>query len=394
MVPMCDELGWTRAEYTIARSVGQVVMALTGFFIGAQVDRLGGRPLMAVGTVVLGAALFAHSYVTELWQWVILNGVVLTIGCALVGNLVVNVTLAKWFVERRGQAVAWSAMGVSMGGIIVTPLVVYWIDTTDWRITWQYLALASMAIMAPVVVMVRRTPEDHGLYPDGKTEAQVAAGAAARAIADFASSLTRAQALRTFSFYALVVAFGLFSINIVVVLLQSVPLLTDAGFSRADAAFAVLVASVPALVTKPVWGWLIDRWPAQPLAAASAAVTGMSLAAIVFAVRSGELGAIYGAFACLGIGWGGMIPMQEVIWASFFGRRWLGAVRSAGLPFSLIFGAAAPLAVSYHHDLTGSYDGALLWVAGLNVFSGVLLALIPRPMAPIQVLDVPTEAGT
>jgi hypothetical protein len=61
MVPMCDELGWTRAEYTIARSVGQVVMALTGFCIGAQVDRLGGRPLMGGGPVVVGAPQLAHS---------------------------------------------------------------------------------------------------------------------------------------------------------------------------------------------------------------------------------------------------------------------------------------------------------------------------------------------
>jgi hypothetical protein len=75
-----------------------------------------------------------------------------------------------------------------------------------------------------------------------------------------------------------------------------------------------------------------------------------------------------------------MIPLQEVIWAAYFGRRYLGAVRSAGLPFALVLGAGAPLAVSYYHDATGAYAGALLVVATLNVLSG-LLQLIPPPLA-------------
>ena len=150
----------------------------------------------------------------------------------------------------------------AMGGIVITPLTVFWIDTLDWRTTWQLLAVGTAVIMYPVALMMRRAPEDHGLHPDGKTAAQMAAGQGKAAQADFARSLTRAQALRTWTFYALVLAFGLFSINIVVVLLQAVPLLTDAGFSRNDAALGILVASVPALVSKPVWGWLIGPFVA------------------------------------------------------------------------------------------------------------------------------------
>lgn len=41
MIPMTTELGWTRAEFTLPRTIGQVVMAFTGFFIGSLVDRKG-----------------------------------------------------------------------------------------------------------------------------------------------------------------------------------------------------------------------------------------------------------------------------------------------------------------------------------------------------------------
>ena len=175
------------------------------------------------------------------------------------------------------------------------------------------------------------------------------------------------------------VAFGFFSINIVVMLLQTVPYLTDNGFSRTEAAFAMLVASIPAMVSKPVWGHLIDRSPAKPLAAVSASVTGLALFLIVFSVSGQQLFWVCAAYAVLGLGWGGMIPMQEVIWASFFGRRHIGAIRGAGLPFALTLGAVAPWLTSLYYDRMGQYDGALLVVAGLNVLSGVLIFLAPPP---------------
>ena len=355
MLPMIEDLGWTRAEFTMSRSIAQLVMGFTGFLIGSYVDRFGPKPLMLIGTTVMTISLALHSQVNTIWQWLLVNGVAVTVGGALLGNLVVNVTLAKWFVEKRGQAVAWAAMGISFGGILLTPAVTVAIDVLDWRTKWLLLSAGTALLVFPVALVMRRTPEDHGMHPDGKSDAQVALGEARRAEADLARSLTRRQALRTTAFYLLVFAFGLFSINIVVMLLQTLPYLTDTGFSRSEAAYAVVVASVPAMLSKPVWGYFIDRLSPKPLAALGAVMTGIALFAIVLSVDSGLLFWIYAAYFMLGLGWGGMIPLQEVIWGSYFGRRHLGAVRSAGLPFALLFGAGAPLAVSYYHDITGGY---------------------------------------
>lgn len=121
MLPMVEELGWSRAEYTIPRSLGFAVMALLGFIIGTYVDRYGGRRFMVAGVIVAAAALWWSARVTTLLEWILINGVLLTMGAAMMGNLVVNVTLSKWFVERRGFAVAMAAMGVSAAGVVVTP---------------------------------------------------------------------------------------------------------------------------------------------------------------------------------------------------------------------------------------------------------------------------------
>jgi MFS transporter, OFA family, oxalate/formate antiporter len=250
----------------IAGFATQFVTAFTGFYIGAQVDRYGGRPFMQFGLSVLSAALFALSLVTAWWQWIALNGIALTVGASLVGSPVVNVTLAKWFVERRGQAIAWAAMGVSFASIGVTPAITSYVDAFGWRSGWKALAGAALLLTLPAALMTRRAPEDHGLYPDGKSRAQLAAGDGARAQADLDNSMTRKQALRSRTFYLLVFAFAMYQVVIPVVLFQTVPFMTDAGYSRSVAALMIVIASVPAVVTKPLWGWLIDRtnpnrWP-------------------------------------------------------------------------------------------------------------------------------------
>jgi MFS family permease len=387
MIPMTEEMGWTRAEYTLPRTLGQVVMALTGFYIGTYVDRFGARRFMFAGVFILSIALYLLGQINHLWQWVLLNGVILTVGAALIGNLVVNVTLAKWFVLFRGRAVAFAAMGVSFAGVLLTPVTTYIIDTEGWRVTWEYLAVGTLFCIIPVALVMRRTPEDHGLLPDGHTNEDVLAGKTSIAMADFANSLTRREAVRTSSFYMLVLAFGLFGITIQVMLLQTIPFLTDENFSRTSAALMITVASVPALLSKPVWGWLIDGLDAKPLAATSAALTGASLFLIVLSVQAGALFWVYVGFAILGLGWGGMIPLQEVIWASFFGRRYLGSVRSAALPFAILLTAGAPLATSYYHDVIGNYYGAILVVAVANLASALMILRIPNPIKKSVELD-------
>ena len=258
MAPMIAELGWSRADFTFTRTVGQMVMAFVGIYIGSRVDAYGGRPIMLFGSLLLGLTLALTSQVESLGAWLLLNGVLVTIGCAMLGNLVVNVTLSKWFVERRGIVISIAAMGVSFGGVVLTPLATWMIDVVGWREAWFWLGIGATVFTLPLALIMRRAPEDHGLYPDGYSAEQIEQGMGERARLELAASFTRAQAVRTFSFYALVIAFGFFSINIFVLLIHTVPFLSDSGLSRNEATFAMLVASVPAMVSKPVWG-VLDR---------------------------------------------------------------------------------------------------------------------------------------
>ena len=373
MIPMTEEFGWTRAEFTASRSIGQIVMACTGFVIGSYIDRFGGRPFIVSGSLLLAISIYSLGGIATLGQWLILNGLILTTGAAMIGNLVVNVTLGKWFVERRGRVVAVAGMGISLAGIVLPPVATWMVDEFGWRNSWQLLGIGSGLMTLPMAILMRRCPEDYALHPDGKTELELASGHGEAAKADFDRSMTRAQAMRTTSFYFLVLAFGLFQISITTMLIQTIPLMTDAGYSRLVASSMISIASVPAFLSKPFWGMLIDIYSPRKLAAIGAAVTGASVMLIVFSVARQMDVIVYAGFLMMGIGWGGLLPLQEVIWASFFGRRYLGSVRSTAMPFTFGMSALGPVLVAYYYDLAGDYNAALLVIAFCNIASAVML---------------------
>ena len=74
-----------------------------------------------------------------------------------------------------------------------------------------------------------------------------------------------------------------------------------------------------------------------------------------------------------------MIPLQEVIWASFFGRRHIGAVRGAAIPFMICLGSMAPIGTSYYYDVVGNYDGAIIIVGLANIVSAIIILWIKIP---------------
>jgi cyanate permease len=82
---------------------------------------------------------------------------------------------------------------------------------------------------------------------------------------------------------------------------------------------------------------------------------------------------VYAGFLLMGVGWGGLLPLQEVIWASFFGRRYLGSVRSMAMPFTFGMSAFGPILVAWYYDLAGNYNLALLLIALCNLFSACML---------------------
>ncbi|MYH40262.1 MAG: MFS transporter [Chloroflexi bacterium] len=381
-VPMSDDLGWTRTEFIVALTISQFVMAIVGALIGGLIDRHGGRMLMLAGALVTSAALLATAEVDELWQWRVLRGVAQAVGVGLGGLLVANVVLSKWFVRYRGRALGIAVTGLSLAGVLTPTLLTPVVDDYGWRAGWRVLAVATALLMISAALVMRRQPEDHGLLPDGRAAEDPEAGEEAeRARLDYDTSLTRRQAIRSTALWLLVAAFGLGGLSFTALGAQTIPFLTDSGFSRTTAAGMLSLFALPGLLTRAFWGVLAERIQPRLLAAAAFLATAAAMAIIIPAARSGSTALVALGFLTFGCGIAGFVPIQEVIWASFFGRRYLGGVRGVAMPFQLVFSAAGPFVVSLYFDAFASYDGVFAALALCALLATVLVLAAPMPRA-------------
>ena len=111
------------------------------------------------------------SEVRELWQFYLLFGIASGLATLAVGPELINPTIiSKWFVRKRGRAIAISTIGNNVGGVVFIPLSAFIILNFGWRKAWLVLGAIAFLLIAPLSgLFVRRTPEDIGLLPDGDT---------------------------------------------------------------------------------------------------------------------------------------------------------------------------------------------------------------------------------
>ena len=391
IMPMTEELGWSRTDISLGQTLSTGVMGFLGIVIGGLVDRRGGRVLIVFGAVVAGSAYIMLSQVQELWQYYLISGVVLTIGMGTMGAIVLNVVVSNWFLQRRGRAIAFTNLGVSFGAIVVPQVATWIIEAYGWRTAWIVIGVSIwVLVIPPAWIVMRRRPEDHGLEPDG---GWVAVGSGHAVAAQRASvdglRWTRRQVMRTPTLWMLIFVFGFGSVGMMGMLLHAVPFLRDSGYSGGQAAAAFAMLGYSGLISKPLWGLAVERFQARYVAAAEFSTLGLGVLAIS---EASSLPLMYSAIFLFGIGVGGMMTVQETVWADYYGRLTLGTVRSIGRAFTIVFSAAGPLVASLAYDLRGSYELAFLVFVGSYACAAVLVLLTPFPRHPdVELGGLPEE---
>lgn len=382
--PMGDELGIGRAVFGWAQSIRQVASAVTAPLVGGLIDRFGVRVLLAAAAVATGAALVGLGFVTESWQLIALFGVMGVVGMSGPGALVTSVPVTKWFVRRRGTALAFVSLGIPVGGLIFVPLTQILIDAAGWRAAWVILGIIGAGIIIPLaLIFVRREPEDLGLLPDGAPSAAVAPGATSFAArqpappsAQDEHSWTRPEALRTATFWRLAVVFSIVMLATNSVSVHRIPSFMDRGLDPRLISYATALDAAAAGLSTFAMGLLTRRIPARFIGAAGFLLLALASALTILA---GDHPVMFLSMIIFGLGIGALMLMQNLLWADYFGRRHLGSIRGAVTPITLIFGGAGAPVAGYVRDATGSYTPIWLAATALMALGAVVLAATPPP---------------
>src|SRR5213593_491194 len=179
--PLSADLGISRGVFSLIRSGEILIGAAAAPLVGTLLDRHGGRWLMAAGGLISGAGFLLLGQTRDFSQFLFFRWLLVSPGDSLMGSMVVNVSISRWFVRMRGRALALAGMGHGLAKVGMPLLAASLILHTGWRGAWAVFGLVTLGlVVGPALLFMRRRPEDMGLLPDGTSPLQHDSGAPMR----------------------------------------------------------------------------------------------------------------------------------------------------------------------------------------------------------------------
>ncbi len=397
VVPMTDQLGWSRGLFSGAVSLGGLCAVFVVPFVGRWIDRYGSGTLLAVSSVLTGVCAIGISMVSLPWAFYSLYvpGRMVFAGPL---ELSIPTAISNWFIRRRPLGLAIEAMSKG-AGLAVMPLAAQlMISGWGWRTAWVAMGLFTLAVgVLPPLLLMSRRPEDMGLEPDpdpkretGGSDSNQAPGDGRNAAmsggtnSDTASEpeFTVSQALKTRTFWMLsIFAAATFMVQAGVSLHQ-VPHYINQGLPGALAAITAGVYAFSQVPAGVIWAWLSQRAPVRVLLACAAFVAGCG--AIATAASSTLMWALV-ASTILGLGIGGLHLLVRLAWADYYGRKNLGSIRGVAHSFQVAGQGMGPLVAGFMFDATGSYQLPLMIFTVAAFSAGVMVLGATPPKKPLTV---------
>jgi MFS family permease len=371
------EFGWSRTEISLGVTLGSFTGAAAAPFFGPLIDRYGGKRFVVGGCALMAVALVLLSLMQTEWQFFIVYAIGRGTASGLI-SLAAGVTVSKWFIRRRGFAISFMSLGTRLGFALMPIGVQLIIQSYGWRDAALTLA-ATVAIFGvlPSLRWLHSRPEDYGLQPDG--EETLLDFDPARPLPPREISWSRSDALRTSTFWLVTLSVSLMSLAGGGVNLHQIPHLVDRGLSPETAAFVITLVAVFGGVGVLAEGVLDEKFGARVtmMIGLLGSAAGLAILLLVHDVGMAL------AFAVVnGLFFGLLVASNQVVFADYFGREALGAIRGAATPFQLGTNAFGPILAGAAFDLTGSYTAAFVPFTFAYVIAASALFLAPRPVPP------------
>ncbi len=312
---LIGQFGWARGDLKLRDLITLVGTGLIAPFIGIAIDRFGVRALLAVGSLMLAGGYLAYAQVSTLEHVYLIH---LMFAAALVasGVNVSVIMVSAWFVTHRGAAVGLVLVGTSVGGVLFPPLITGLIAQFGWRAAFQLMALAPTLVLL-VAIFLARSPQHFGVHALGA--GSVAGDARAHGDPD---DLTLPQALRTTSFWALVLVAAL-SFYCMLGVISSLRLhLMDLGADSAAASRGFAWMMSMALAGKLLFGLLADRLNQRLVLLVNLAV----MLGGAFLLAATDAGQTLAATTLFGLGWGGLFTLIQLQAINNFGLTHAGKI--------------------------------------------------------------------
>jgi MFS family permease len=354
--------GWSVGSISSAITVSVLLSSVAAAFTGPAVGKYGPRPVMALGAILMAAGVFLIGQVTAPWHVYVafsLSG----LGYACLSVTTITAALSPWFEKHQGRAMSSAMLGASIGGMISTPILIYAIARLGLEDAMLWSAVAALVVMLPLALFVlKRSPAELGLYPDGEPPAAHSGERPAKVWG-------RAEALRTFAFISVVVAFAL-GLGVQVGFLIHHVTLSVPALGAGGAALIVSITAVAAFLGRVALARWADQVDLRVTSALVLVVAAFSLGAIA-AIPAAWM--LIAASVVYGLTTGNVTTLSPIIVRREFGAGVFASIYGVAWMCIGFASALGPALFGWLYDHFGGYREALVIAAVLDLIAAAVV---------------------
>jgi MFS family permease len=370
LLPMQQELGWSRTALTGAYSLAIIVSGVAAIPVGRWLDRHGARALMTAGAGAASLLVLAWAQVSDLAAfYAIWVGIGLTMAAVLYEPAFA--VIATWYRDaaERNRALLGLTVIAGFASVIYVPLTGWLVQTHGWRHALMVLAaLLAVLTVLPNATLPSRRPDQLDRPADGQSTVPTAF--------DEPAGVPLRQALGDQALWWLAAALVAATLATTTVTVHLVAYLREQHYSAAFAAAWTGLLGAGSVGGRILVTVLGRRWP---LATVTAVVfAGQALAVALLLGVPGPAGVV-GFVALFGLGVGLISLTRAALVADLYGVAAYASINGVlALPLTLAR-AAAPVAAAALHTATGSYRLVMVAVALCSLVASLAMARAHRP---------------
>jgi MFS family permease len=359
---------WYRGSTSIMFSLNILIYGLTAPFAGTLVDRWKPRRVVVIGITIVALSTAGCYFANQLWQYIVLFGILTPIGTAFCGSPVCNAAIINWFEKRRGLAMGIGQIGGGLSFVYV--MIIDWVDKQwGWEYSFFVMAGLVVVILLPLyLIFFYIRPEDKKMKPYGAEEKP--AGAAQKTMA-VEPDWTLKKAFKTYQLWLLVFSdFCFWGVGNYLILAHQIKFAEDAGYTSLVATSVFALFGIISIVGQ-VGSFISDHIGREKTMLVAVVLAMAGLGALMSVRDTSQMGLLYIYAICSGFATGLFSPTVIVGAADIFHGKNVGAISALVLTGVGFGGAIGPWLGGFIYDAQGSYHIAFIVSMAAYAVAGV-----------------------
>lgn len=371
---LVEAFGWSRSQFALVGAFGLINLA-TIPLVGRLTDKVGARPVAAVGVVAFPLTFLAFSQMQGSFTAFVLISIAQYLLCgATTTSIVYSRLIAERFLSARGLALAVGATAPALIGMAGSPLLQMLINSQGWRA--GYIGVAAYVAIVGALALI--------LMPSQSPERRAASKKPGMDRAGYR------QIFRNRTFWLLFFGFLLCNLIYPLQSSQMTLMLAEQGVTAERAAWMISLFAGGVLAGRFLCGLALDRFPSHLVAALSLGLPSFGLLAIASGFGSPMM--LGAAVVVMGLSLGAESDLAAYLVMKHFDLRIYGTVLSLVVTALALSASIGSMVLSATLAMSGTFTAYLMLSAAacvVGAFFFLMLGSASGPTTEITASDLP-----